>query len=60
MRILEIICTLNPAGGGPIEGIKQLAAFNLARGHHIEIASLDPPDSSYQERLPCRFIALGP
>ncbi len=60
MRILEIISTLNPAVGGPIEGVKQLAAFNLARGHHIEIASFDGPDSPYLNSLAMQVHPLGP
>src|SRR5258705_376262 len=27
MKILHIICSVNPAGGGPIEGIKQLGKW---------------------------------
>jgi glycosyltransferase involved in cell wall biosynthesis len=60
MKILEIISSVNPAGGGPIEGIKQLAAFNMARGHHIELASLDAPDSPYLGTLTMQFHPLGP
>jgi glycosyltransferase involved in cell wall biosynthesis len=60
MRILEIISSANPAGGGPIEGIRQLAAFNSARGHHIELASLDAPDSPFLKSLAMPVHSLGP
>jgi glycosyltransferase involved in cell wall biosynthesis len=60
MRILEIISSVNPAGGGPIEGIKQLAAFNTARGHHVELASLDAPDSFFLKTLNIPVHSLGP
>ena len=60
MRILEIISSVNPAGGGPIEGIRQLAAFNMARGHHIELASLDAPDSPHLKTLAMQVHPLGP
>jgi glycosyltransferase involved in cell wall biosynthesis len=60
MRILEIISSLNPTGGGPIEGVKQLAAVNTANGHHIEIACLDAPDSPYIKSVSLPVHALGP
>src|SRR5208337_185731 len=60
MRILEIISTLNPVGGGPIEGLKQLAAVNTAHGHQIEIACLDAPDSPYIKSVSLPVHALGP
>jgi len=31
LRILHSIRSVNPAGGGPIEGLKQLSAINLAQ-----------------------------
>jgi len=60
MRILEIITSLDPSGGGPIEGVKQLAAVNTANGHQIEIASLDPADAPFIKSFPLPVHALGP
>jgi glycosyltransferase involved in cell wall biosynthesis len=60
MRILEIISSIDPAGGGPIEGVKQLAAVNTANGHRIEVASLDAPGSPYIRSFPLPVHALGP
>ena len=60
MRILEIISSLNPNGGGPIEGVKQLASVNIANGHQIEIACLESPDSPYIKSVPFPVHALGP
>ena len=60
MRILHTISTVNPATGGPIEGIKQLAAVNRLHGHEIEIVSLDPPDSPHLQSVPLPVYAMGP
>jgi hypothetical protein len=38
-RILHSISSVNPAGGGPIEGLKQLAAINIEHGHSVEVVS---------------------
>jgi glycosyltransferase involved in cell wall biosynthesis len=60
MKILHVICTANPAGGGPIEGIKQLAAVNRPLGHQIEVASLDAPDARFLQSFPLPIHPLGP
>lgn len=59
-RILHCISSVNPAGGGPIEGLKQLAAVNHRRGHTIEVASLDDPRSDWVRKSPVPCHALGP
>ena len=43
MKILHAISSVNPAGGGPVEGIRQLGSTLEHDGHHVEIVSLDPP-----------------
>lgn len=47
MKILHVISTLNPAYGGPSEGVRQLT--RAARGHGAEpaVVTLDPPDSPW-------------
>jgi glycosyltransferase involved in cell wall biosynthesis len=51
---------VNPHGGGPIEGIKQLASVYRSKGILVEIASLDPPDSKFLKDIPIKVHALGP
>ncbi len=51
---------MNPAGGGPIEGIKQLGSSLVAERHQVEIASLDPPDAPYLAQAPLAVHPLGP
>jgi glycosyltransferase involved in cell wall biosynthesis len=60
MKILHIISSVNPTGGGPIEGIKQLGEINsLKGGHQVEIACLDLSDSLWIQNFPLKIYALG-
>jgi glycosyltransferase involved in cell wall biosynthesis len=60
MKILHIISSVNPAGGGPIEGVKQLGTTLVAAGHRVEIASLDAPEMPWVGECPLPVHALGP
>jgi glycosyltransferase involved in cell wall biosynthesis len=60
MRYLHIISSLNPEGGGPADGVARLTEASLRQGHHVEIASLDAPDSNWGGELPCSVHRLGP
>jgi glycosyltransferase involved in cell wall biosynthesis len=43
MNILHVISSVDPRGGGPIEGIRQLAAAHARAGHATEVACIDAP-----------------
>ena len=60
MRILRSIHSVNPAGGGPIEGIRQVARIHQLAGHETEIVSLDPPDAPWVKECPVKVHAMGP
>lgn len=60
MRLLHCIHSVNPAGGGPIEGVKQIARVHLAAGHAVEVASLDDPAAPWLATCPLPLHALGP
>jgi len=60
MNILHLITSVNPAGGGPIEGIKQLGTALESAGHRVEIASLDAPDAPFLKQSPLAVHPLGP
>ena len=60
MKILHVIHSANPAGGGPIEGLKQLASQLLRLGHRVEVVSLDPPDAPWLADFPLPIHPLGP
>ena len=59
LRILHSIASVDPAGGGPIEGVRQLSAINQ-RYHHVEIVTLDPPDAPFLKKCPFPVHAMGP
>jgi len=60
LRILHVINSTRPEGGGPIEAIRQAVAAMAARGHHSEIACLDSPDDDWLGDMPAATHALGP
>jgi glycosyltransferase involved in cell wall biosynthesis len=60
MKILEVIRSIDPEGGGPVEGLKQIGAVWEKWGHTVEAVSLDPPQSSAVRGFPLKLHALGP
>jgi glycosyltransferase involved in cell wall biosynthesis len=60
MKILHIIRSVNPEGGGPIEGVLQLARIKQDHGHSVEILSLDAPDCLSVKECPLTVHAMGP
>ena len=59
-RILHCISSVNPQGGGPIEGLKQLSAVNAQQGHTVEVLTLDSPDDPWVKSCPITCHAVGP
>ena len=59
-RILHCIASVNPKGGGPIEGLKQLSAVNQQQGHQVEVLTLDSPDDPWVKDCPIPCHAVGP
>ena len=60
MRILHVISSIDPATGGPAEGLKQFCNIYQAGGHQVEVASMDSPDLVTQCAFPAPAIGLGP
>jgi glycosyltransferase involved in cell wall biosynthesis len=60
LKILRVIRSVDPAGGGPIEGIRQITPHLEALGASTTVASLDPAAAPWLERLPATAIGLGP
>lgn len=60
MRILNVITSVNPAHGGPIEGLTRLTPVLEAAGHTVEVASLDDPAATWVQECPLAVHALGP
>jgi glycosyltransferase involved in cell wall biosynthesis len=60
VRILHVTRSLDPAAGGPPEGIRQFVLAQNRIGQRIEIATLDPPGSPWFSRYEAPVHALGP
>ena len=60
MRILHIISSVNPKGGGPIEGVRQRGLELIKMGHEVEVVSLDDPQSQFVQQFVLPVYALGP
>src|SRR5436309_3317515 len=60
MRILHLISSVDPAHGGPIEAVKNLAAANTRAGHVVEVATLDTSDAPFAHDFPAPLHCLGP
>jgi glycosyltransferase involved in cell wall biosynthesis len=60
MRILHFISSIDPAGGGPVESLRQHCAIYAQGGHEVEVASLDAPEFVQSLQFPAPLIGLGP
>jgi len=60
MRILHVIRTVNPAWGGPVEGLCQIGTAVHMLGNMVEVACLDAPDAPWLKTFPLPVHALGP
>ncbi|WP_051181507.1 glycosyltransferase [Thermithiobacillus tepidarius DSM 3134] len=60
MKILRSIRSVNPAVGGPVEGVKQVSRVMEDMGHQVEIVSLDAPHDPWVAEFPFRVHAMGP
>jgi len=60
LRLLRVIRSLNPAGGGPVEGLHQITPHLNKFGIDTSVATLDDPSSSWLHDLPYPIHALGP
>lgn len=60
MRNLHVIASVNPATGGPVEGLKQLGKVITSKGHDLEVACLDAPGEPWLAEFPLPVHPLGP
>jgi glycosyltransferase involved in cell wall biosynthesis len=60
MRLLHIISSVDPKGGGPIEGIRQRGLFLQDLGHRVEVLSLDDPAKAHVGNFALPLHAIGP
>jgi glycosyltransferase involved in cell wall biosynthesis len=61
MNILQVIPTLNPSAGGPVEGLIQQGIEMVRHGHCVHTVCMDRPGASLDERLRSEAVYfLGP
>jgi glycosyltransferase involved in cell wall biosynthesis len=60
MRLLHVIASIDPRGGGPLEVVRLTSQALAEAGHAAEIVTLDAPDAAAVAALPARVHALGP
>ena len=61
MRILQVISSLNPEGGGTVEGLIQQWVVMVNHGHDVQTLSLQAPGSPVDKRLRSSAVyQLGP
>ncbi len=60
MRLLHILSSVNPDGGGPTEGVRQRGIRLTEMGHTVEVVSLDDAAEFYVRDFPLTVHALGP
>jgi len=59
VKILRVISTMNPATGGPCQGIRNLVPELIKSGIENEIVCLDEPDASYLKGESFKIYAIG-
>jgi glycosyltransferase involved in cell wall biosynthesis len=59
MKILHVIRTMNPAWGGPVEGVRNIAVQAMMSGHSLEIACVDDPQAEWLKTAGCQVNAIG-
>lgn len=60
MKLLQVMPTLDPVWGGPMEGVLQSSLACVRLGHQVEVLTLDAPDAPFLVGYPLPVHALGP
>lgn len=58
-RILHVIRSADPEGGGPIEGVLQRGKVLQDMGHSVEVVSLDSPEQQIESNLTIHPVGPG-
>lgn len=60
MKILHVLPSVDPASGGPMEGVRNQGYYLKNNSHQIEVLTLDDPDSEFLRNYPLVVHAIGP
>jgi glycosyltransferase involved in cell wall biosynthesis len=59
MKLLNVIASVDPRGGGPIEGVFASSEVWFRHGHERHIVSLDAPNDPWVRQAPVPTFAMG-
>jgi glycosyltransferase involved in cell wall biosynthesis len=60
MKLLHVVASVDPRGGGPMEGVRQRGLRLEQLGHSVEVVTLDDPAASFVQGFPLKVHAVGP
>jgi glycosyltransferase involved in cell wall biosynthesis len=60
MKILHLLASIDPRGGGPVEGVRRSGVAMQDAGHDIEVATCDAPGDACLATVPFPVHAFGP
>lgn len=60
MKLLHVLSSVDPNGGGPTEGVRQRGIRLQQLGHSVEVVTLDDPGRAFLAEYPLTVHALGP
>jgi hypothetical protein len=60
VRLLHLVPSVDPQGGGVIEGVRRIHDALAAMGHTGDIVSLDSPEAPCVSAYPGPVVATGP
>jgi glycosyltransferase involved in cell wall biosynthesis len=60
MRILRLITSADPRGGGPIEGARRVGEVWAKQGHQQDLLTLDPPEEDHLFDYAGNIFNIGP
>ncbi|MDT0646270.1 glycosyltransferase [Zunongwangia sp. F260] len=60
MKILRIVASMDPAYGGPCQGIRNSVPEHQDKGIHTDVLCVDAPDSDFLKEEKFTVYALGP
>jgi glycosyltransferase involved in cell wall biosynthesis len=60
VKLLHVIASVNPKGGGPMEGVRQRGLRLQDLGHSVEVATLDDPAAPWVAAYGLPVHAQGP
>src|SRR5258708_20948057 len=60
LKLLHVLSSVDPNGGGPMEGVRQRGMRLQQLGHSVEVVTLDDPGREYLKEFPLTVHALGP